>query len=294
MRQLHIYGFRKVKDSSALPGREQFKHDTFHRGITTEDLRAIDRARKKKEQQNAAAAAALGVGLGLDPAGIVMAGGGAGSSSAALGSAAGAASGIGGAGSNGFGSSNQGTGAFASNSDGTSAGFSDMMFDGGASGSVGVGMMAEWSDVGLGAGAAGEGVGASSSSASAAAAAVAARFAAPTAASAAGAGASSSSAAASAAPAKPERGLKRKRHGKTSDFEKLAREIKDFHKRQKEFLAKIQGMEGRNDQLNRENARLFQEISKLHEHQAALHAVLQAAATEGVEAINTLLQHAVK
>ena len=72
--------------------------------------------------------------------------------------------------------------------------------------------------------------------------------------------------------------------------DRTSREIKDFHKRQKEMLGKILAMENRNEQLTRDNAILLGELGKLQEQQAAIHSILQAAAAEGVEAIYTLLK----
>lgn len=76
----------------------------------------------------------------------------------------------------------------------------------------------------------------------------------------------------------------------TNKSDRTMREIKDFHKRQKDMLGKILAMENRNDQLTRDNAILLGELGKLQEQQAAIHSILQSAAAEGVEAIYTLLK----
>lgn len=70
----------------------------------------------------------------------------------------------------------------------------------------------------------------------------------------------------------------------------LLHELKAFGRRQREVIGRIRGIEQNNEQLARDNARLFVELAQVQALQAGVQAVLHTAVTEGLDAMQVLVR----
>ena len=75
--------------------------------------------------------------------------------------------------------------------------------------------------------------------------------------------------------------------GNTGD---ILYELKAFGRRQREMIGRVRGIEMHNEQLARDNARLFAELAQLQSLQAGIQAILHTAVSEGIDAMHVLVR----
>ena len=78
--------------------------------------------------------------------------------------------------------------------------------------------------------------------------------------------------------------------GGGGDAGDILHELKAFGRRQREMIGRVRGIELHNEQLARDNARLFAELAQLQSLQAGIQAVLHTAVTEGIDAMQVLVK----
>lgn len=78
--------------------------------------------------------------------------------------------------------------------------------------------------------------------------------------------------------------------GGGGDAGDILHELKAFGRRQREVIGRVRGIELHNEQLARDNARLFAELAQLQSLQAGIQAVLHTAVTEGIDAMQVLVK----